>query len=87
MQGRGIRKATDHASQGIHLMHQLALGGTAHGWIAGLPGDAVEVEAEQGSADAQPGSRQRCFAAGMTSADHDQFEFFRDILSHPFIMA
>ena len=44
LQGRGIGQPADHASEGIHLMHQLALGRTAHRRVAGLPGDAIEVE-------------------------------------------
>ena len=48
LQGGGIGQPADHTAQGVHLMHQLALGRTAHGRVAGLPGDAIEVEAEQG---------------------------------------
>ena len=47
LNGRGICEAPDYATEGIHFMHQLALGWSTHGRIAGLPGDSVEVEGEQ----------------------------------------
>jgi hypothetical protein len=46
LQGGGIGQAADHPAEGIHFMDQLAFGRAAHGWVAGLPGDAIEVEAE-----------------------------------------
>ena len=74
LQGGGIGQAADHPAKGIDFMHQLAFGRPAHGWVAGLPGDAIEVEAEQGRRDAQPSGRECCFAAGMTTAYNDQLK-------------
>ena len=76
LQGGGVRQAADDAAEGIHLMHQLALGGPAHGRVAGLPGNAIEVEREQGGVQAQPGGGERRFAAGVAAADHDQIKAF-----------
>ena len=47
LQGRGVCQATDHATEGVHLMHQLALRRPAYGRVAGLPGDTVDVEGEE----------------------------------------
>ena len=76
LQGGGVRQAADDAAEGIHLVHQLALGGTAHGRVAGLPGDAIEVERKQGGVQAQPGGREGRFAAGVAAADDDQIKAF-----------
>ena len=46
LQRGGIGQSADHAAEGIDLMNQLALGRTAHRRVTGLPGDAIEVEAE-----------------------------------------
>ena len=57
-------------------MDELAFGGAANGRVAGLPSDAIEIEAEQGGVQAQPGSGDRCFTAGMAAANHDHVEGF-----------
>ena len=57
-------------------MDELAFGRAADGRVAGLPGDAIEIEAEQGSVQAQPGGGDRRFTTGMAAADHDHFEGF-----------
>ena len=57
-------------------MHQLALGRTTHRRIAGLPGDPIQVEAEQGRLQAQACRGEGCLAAGMAAAHHDQFKAF-----------
>ncbi len=58
-------------------MHQLALGRSPHRRVAGLPGDAVEVEAEQGRVQAQPRRREGRLAAGMTTAPQRSRRNFR----------
>lgn len=37
----------DLPSHGINLVHQLTLSWAAHSWVAGLPGNAVQVERQQ----------------------------------------
>lgn len=32
---------TNHATECIHFVHKLALGGTTHRWIARLPGNTI----------------------------------------------
>ena len=76
LDGGGIGQAADHPTEGIHFMDELAFGRAANGRIAGLPSDAIEIEAEQSGVQAQPGSRDRCFTAGMAAADHDHVEGF-----------
>ena len=46
------------------------------GRVAGLPSDAIEIEAEQGGVQAQAGGRNRRFTAGMAAADHYHVEGF-----------
>ena len=67
-------RAGEQPAEGIHLMHQLALGRAAHCRVAGLPGDAVEVEGKQGRGTAQAGCRDRRFTAGMAAAHHDHIK-------------
>ena len=78
LQGGGIGQPTDDATEGIHLMHQLALGRATDGGVAGLPGDPVEVEGEEGRVQAEPGRRERRLTAGMATPHHDHVEAFGD---------
>ena len=57
-------------------MDELAFGGASDGRVAGLPGDAIEIEAEQRGVQAQTGRRDRRFTTGMAAADHDHVEGF-----------
>ena len=57
-------------------MDELAFGRAANGRIAGLPSDAIEIEAEQSGVQAQPGSGDRRFTTGMATTDHDHVEGF-----------
>ena len=59
-------------------MHQLAFGGSAHGWIAGLPGDAIQVECEQCRVQPQASTGDGGFAARVTAPDDDHVEHFRE---------
>ena len=76
LDGGGIGQAADHPTEGIHFMDELAFGGAADGRVAGLPSDAIEIEAEQGGVQAQTGGRNRRFTACMAAADHDHVEGF-----------
>ena len=60
-------------------MHQLAFGRPADGRVTGLPGDAVEVEAEQGSAYPQSGGGEGRLTAGMAATNDDQVEAFAGV--------
>jgi hypothetical protein len=79
LQGGGVGKATNDATKGIYLMDKLAFGRPPDRWITGLPGDAVEVEAEQGCTHPESGSGERRLAAGMATTDHDQVETFAGV--------
>ena len=57
-------------------MDELALGRSTDGGVAGLPGDPIEVEGEQGGIQAQPRAGDRRFTTGMAAADHDHVEGF-----------
>ncbi|CAI8230529.1 MAG: Uncharacterised protein [Prochlorococcus marinus str. MIT 9313] len=72
----GIGQAADHPTEGIHFMDQLAFGGATDGRVAGLPGDAIEIEREQGGIQSKPGGGDRRFTTGMATADHDHVEGF-----------
>jgi len=48
---------------GIHLVHQLALGGTTHSGVTGLPCNAVQVECQQQGFAAHAGRSKSCFTA------------------------
>ena len=71
LQCGGISKATDHPTKGIHFMHQLAFGGPTYGWIAGLPGDAIQVERKKGCINSKPSSGEGCLATGMAATNHN----------------
>ena len=66
LDGGGISQAPDHPTEGIHFMDELAFGGATDGRIAGLPSDAIEIEAEQCSVQAQPGGGDRRFKTTRT---------------------
>ena len=76
LDGGGIGQAPDYPTQGIHFMDELAFGGATDGRVAGLPGDAIEIEAEQGGVQAQPGGGDRRFTTGMATTDHNHVEGF-----------
>ena len=57
-------------------MDELAFGGATDGRVAGLPGDPIKVEAEQGCVQAQPSGGDGRFTAGMAAADHDHVKGF-----------
>ena len=76
LDGGGIGQATDHATEGIHFMDELAFGGSTDGRVAGLPGDPVEVEREQSRVQPKPGGGNRCFTTGVAATDHDHVEGF-----------
>ena len=52
------------------------LGSGAHGGIARLPGDSVEIEGEQGRVQPQPCSGDRGLTAGVTTSHDDHVEDF-----------
>ena len=64
----------DLAAQGVHLVHELGLGGPAHRRVAGLPGDAVEGEGEEEGARAASRRGERRLASGMARAHDDDVE-------------
>ena len=72
----GIGEAADHAPKGIHFMDELAFGGAADGRVAGLPGDAVEIEAEQRCVESEPGRGDGRFTSGMATPNDDHVERF-----------
>ena len=57
-------------------MHQLAFGGAAHSWIAGLPGDAIQVECEQCGVHPQASTGDGGFTARVAASDDDHVEGF-----------
>jgi hypothetical protein len=69
-------------------MHKLAFGGAADGRVAGLPGDAIEIEAEQRSVQAQACRGDGRLTSGMATPNDDHVEGFggcsRD--AHAFII-
>ena len=73
---RGVGESADHSAKGIHLVHQLAFGWAADGGVAGLPGDAIEVEGEECCVQSEASSRDGGFTAGMATANHDHVEGF-----------
>ena len=76
LDGGGISQAADHPTEGIHFMDQLAFGGSTDGRVAGLPGDAIEIEGEQSRVQSKSGGCDRRFTTGMATADHDHVEGF-----------
>ena len=64
----------DLAAQGVHLVHELGLGGPAHRRVAGLPGDAVEGEGEEEGARAASRRGERRLASGVARAHDDDVE-------------
>ena len=76
LDGGGIGKAADHATEGIHFMHELAFGWTTNGRVAGLPGDPVEIEGKEGCVQAQARCRDRSLTTGMAAPHDDQVKTF-----------
>ena len=72
----GISEPTDHASKGVYFMDELAFGGSADGRVAGLPGDAIEIEAEQCCVESEPGRGDGGFTSGMATPNDDHVEAF-----------
>jgi hypothetical protein len=70
----GIGEPTDHASKGVYFMDELTFGGAADGRVAGLPSDAIEIEAEQSSVQTQARRSDGCFTSGMATANDDHVE-------------
>ena len=58
------------AAQGIDFPHQMSLGGTADGGIAGHIGHSVQGEGKQHGTAPQTGSGKGSFHTGMTGADY-----------------
>jgi hypothetical protein len=57
-------------------MDELAFGGSADSRIAGLPGDAIEIEAEQSSVQSQACRGDSRFTSGMAATNDDHVEGF-----------
>jgi hypothetical protein len=76
LDGGGIGKAADHATEGVHFMHKLAFSRSTNGRIAGLPGDPVKIEGKESGVQAKPRCCNGCFTTGMTTPDDDQVKTF-----------
>ena len=59
------------AAQRVDLAHQVALGDSADGGVAGHLRDQVEVHRDHGGPQTHAGAGARGFAAGMSGADDD----------------
>ena len=46
LNGCGIGEAADHPAEGVHFVNELAFSWSTNGRVAGLPGDAIQVEGE-----------------------------------------
>jgi hypothetical protein len=55
-------------------MDELAFGGSTDGRVAGLPGDAIEIEAEQSSVQAKACRGDGRFTSSMATANDDHVE-------------
>jgi len=55
-------------------MHKLAFGWSAHGGVAGLPGDPVEIESEECSIESKPRCGDSGFAASMATTNDDHIK-------------
>src|SRR5258707_95699 len=65
--------------QGVHLAHQVALGDSAHGGVAGHLRDQIDVESKQGGLQPHAGGGHGGFAAGVSGADHHYVVLFAEL--------
>ena len=65
-----ISSAAYHPVQSIYLTDKMAFSQTSDGWIAAHLTDGVAVGSQQGGFGPHSRGGQRCFGAGMPSADH-----------------
>ncbi len=74
------------AAEGVDLADEVALGRAADGGVAGHEGDVLQVHAEEEGPAPHAGGRQRCLAAGVAGADHDDVVHLDPILQHALVL-
>jgi hypothetical protein len=72
----GIGDFAHDAAEGVDFADEMALGNASDGGVAGHLRDEVEVEGEQGGAQAQAGRGHGRLAAGVSGADDDYIVLF-----------
>ncbi len=70
----GVGDLAHDAAEGVDLAHEMAFGDAADGGVAGHLGDEVEVEREQGGAEAHAGGGGGGLATGVPCADDQHVE-------------
>ena len=73
-----VRNFAHDAAEGVDFAHQVALGDAADGRIAGHLCDEIEVEREQGGAQAHARRGDRGFATSVSCADDHYVVLFRE---------
>ena len=74
----GVGDFAHDAAEGIDFAHKMALGDAADGRIAGHLRDEIEVQCEEGGAQAHARGSHGGFAAGMSGSDDDDIILFRE---------
>ena len=72
----GVGDFAHDAAEGVDLADEVALGDAADGGVAGHLRDEVEVQGEEGGAQAHARGGGRGFAAGVAGADDEDVELF-----------
>ena len=74
----GVGDFAHDAAEGVDFADEMAFGYAADGGVAGHLGDEVEVEGEEGGAEAHARGGGGGFAAGVAGADDEDVELFRE---------
>ena len=72
----GVGDLAHDAAKGVDLADEMAFGDAADGWVAAHLGDEVEVEGEDGRAEAHARGGHGGFAACVAGAYYDYVELF-----------
>ena len=72
----GVGDFAHDAAEGVDFAHKMALGDAADGRIAGHLRDEIEVQREEGGAQAHARGGDGGFAAGMSGSDDDDIVLF-----------
>ena len=82
-----VRRQAHFPAQGVHLPHQMPLGGAADGRVAGHQRHRVQVDGQTQGAVSHPGESQRCLATRVPRSQHDGVIVSRSVGLHTFSLS
>ncbi len=76
----GVGYLAHDSAEGVDFADEMAFGDAADGGVAAHLGDEVEVEGEDGRAEAHAGGGHRGFASGVACSYDDYVELFGEVI-------